>query len=90
VYKKAIGKFKRYAINIWNVDSENKTDDEIALEGIEKTKEYFSRIGSPVTLTEIGIKKEDIEKIADTTNLNRGSYVRLTKEVAIEILEGAI
>jgi len=91
VYKNGINKFKRYAINIWNVDTENKTDDEIALEGINKTKEYFSKIGAPVTLGELNIPKEDIEKIATTALVNGdGSYVKIYRKDVEEILKYAI
>lgn len=90
VYKKAIGKFKRYAIAIWNVDVTNKTDEEIALEGIEKTKEYFSKIGAPVTLREVNISKEEIEKIVEAVIITgEGSYLKPNKEDIREILISA-
>lgn len=90
VYKKAIGKFKRYAIAIWNVDVTNKTDEEIALEGIEKTKEYFSKIGAPVTLREVNISKEEIEKIVEAVIITgEGSYLKPSKEDIREILISA-
>lgn len=90
VYKKAIGKFKRYAIAIWNVDIANKTDEEIALEGINKTREYFSKIGAPVTLREVNIPKEDIEKIVENVILTgEGSYLKPTKEDVKNILFSA-
>lgn len=90
VYKKAIGKFKRYAIAIWNVDVTNKTDEEIALEGIEKTKEYFSKIGAPVTLREVNISKEEIEKIVEAVVITgEGSYLKPNKEDIREILISA-
>lgn len=90
VYKRAIGKFKRYDIAIWQVDVMNKTDEEIALEGINKTKEYFSRIGAPVTLREVNIPKEDIDKIVEAVILTgEGSYLKPTKEDVKTILTSA-
>lgn len=87
VYKRAIGKFKRYAITIWNVDVTNKTDEEIALEGIERTKQYFSKIGAPVTLREVNIEKEEIEKIVEAVIVTgEGSYLKPNKEDIREIL----
>lgn len=91
VYKKGIPRFKRYAINIWNVTTDGKTDEEIAWEGIVKTKEYFKKIGAPVSLTEVNIPKEDIDKIASQSILDEnGSYIKITKEDAKKILELAI
>jgi alcohol dehydrogenase YqhD (iron-dependent ADH family) len=44
IYKAGLPKFVRYAKNIWKVETEGKTDAEIALEGIEKTKQFFKKI----------------------------------------------
>jgi alcohol dehydrogenase YqhD (iron-dependent ADH family) len=44
VYKAGLPKFVRYAKNIRHVTVEGKTDEEIALEGIEATKQFFRKI----------------------------------------------
>lgn len=91
VYKNAPNKFKRYAINIWNIDPADKSDEEIALEGINRTREYFSKIGAPVTLKEVNVPKEDIDKIAEMFEFDgKGSYMKLYKEDVREILINAI
>lgn len=87
IYKKALVKFKRFAVNIWNIATTGKTDEEIALEGIEKTKQYFSLLGAPVSLSEASISPEDIEKIAELTVLGGGSYIKLQYEDVVEILK---
>lgn len=91
VYKNSINKFKKYAVNIWNVDTKNKTEEEIALEGINKTKEYFSEVGAPVTLSEVNIPESDIDKIVETVILTgEGSYLKIDKEDIKNILISAI
>lgn len=91
VYKNAPSKFKRYAINIWDINPEGKSDEEVALEGINRTREYFSKIGAPVTLKEVNIPKEDIDKIADMFKfMGSGSYMKLYKDNVREILINAI
>lgn len=91
VYKNSINKFKKYAVNIWNVDTKNKTEEEIALEGINKTKEYFSKVGAPVTLSEVNIPESDIDKIVETVILTgEGSYLKINKEDIKNILISAI
>lgn len=91
VYKNSINKFKKYAVNIWNVDTKNKTEEEIALEGINKTKEYFSKVGAPVTLSEVNIPESDIDKIVETVILTgEGSYLKIDKEDIKNILISAI
>lgn len=79
-YKHGLKKYVRYAKNIWNVDTEGKTDDEIALEGIRATHDYFKKIGAPVTLAEVGIDVSDADKIVSRTFLLDGGYLKCTEE----------
>lgn len=91
VYKEAIPKFKEYAICIWNVKTEGKTDEEIALEGIICTENYFRKIGAPLTLHEMNILNPDIKQIAKTTGINgEGSYKKLYQADVEEILKSVI
>ena len=46
------------------------TDEEKALETIEALEDFFREINAPTTLRELGIKEEDIERIAE--NASRG------------------
>lgn len=40
-----LNKFKRYDINVWNVNPEGKTDEQIAEEGLERMESYMKEIG---------------------------------------------
>ncbi len=79
-YKHGIEKYVRYAKNIWGVDPTGKSDDEIAMEGIRATHEYFKRIGAPVTLAEVGISTDDADKIVSRTFLLDGGYLACNEE----------
>ncbi len=55
-------KLAQYARNIWNI---NNTDDkEAAIEGIEKTREFFSSLGMPAKLSEVEIPDDKIDDMA--------------------------
>lgn len=79
-YRAGLKKYVRYAKNIWGVDGTGKTDDEIAMEGIRATHDYFKRIGAPTTLREVGIDVADADKIVSRTFLLRGGYMQCTEE----------
>lgn len=79
-YKYAPEKYVRYAVNIWGVDPAGKTDDEIAMEGIRATHDYFKQIGAPVTLAEVGISVDDADRIVSRTFLLNGGYHACTEE----------
>ena len=55
------------------------TDEEKAIETIEALEDFFKDIKSPTTLREVGIKEEDIEKIA--ANASRGETFGALKEL---------
>ncbi len=56
-----VEKFKRYAIEVWDVETNNRTDKEIALEGIERTSSFFKEIGAPTDLKYYNIDEEYID-----------------------------
>ena len=62
------------------------TDEEKALEAIESLEVFFRDINAPTTLRELGIKEEDIERIAE--NASRGeSFGVLAKLEPEDVLE---
>ena len=62
------------------------TDEEKALEAIEALENFYKDINAPTTLRELGIKEDDIEKIAE--NASRGeSFGVLAKLEPEDVLE---
>ncbi len=61
VYNDYIEKFDRFAKEVFNIDTGNPGTD--ARLGIEALKEWYKKIGQPISLTEIGAKEEYIEKL---------------------------
>ena len=82
-----IHKFKRYAINVWNVKIDGKTDREIASEGLERMKQYMKDLGLIMNVKELGVTEDMLEGIAEGTFLLDGGYKRLTKQDVIRILK---
>ncbi len=58
VYKNALPRFVRFAVNVMQVKPEG-TDEEIALKGIEAMEEFYHSIGMPINMTELGIAPTD-------------------------------
>jgi alcohol dehydrogenase YqhD (iron-dependent ADH family) len=58
-------KMKQLAIRVFGVDSSNKSDREIALEGIEKLRAYWNSIGAPNRLADYGINDERLSDMAE-------------------------
>lgn len=86
IYKDGLQKFKRYAINVWDVDPAGKSDDEIAVEGLDQMEDFMNRIGVVMHSSELGVTEDMFEGIAEATLLNTGGYKQLTKDDVVEIL----
>lgn len=65
VYNERIERFVQFAVRVWDVDPSGKTDDEIARAGIQATRDFFTKIGAPATLTEVGIGEDRLKEMAD-------------------------
>lgn len=80
-------KFKRYAINVWNVNPEGKTDEQIAKEGLDRMEEYMKEIGLVMNIRDLGVTEDMLEGIAKNTFILKGGYKVLSYEEVIGILK---
>ena len=67
VYKNHRERFVQFANRVFGVGINHYNPEETALEGIRHLREFFSRLGGPATLREIGINDESrFEKMANS------------------------
>jgi alcohol dehydrogenase YqhD (iron-dependent ADH family) len=64
VYKANVGMFVQFAVNVMGVQGSFRDQDAIALEGIDRLREFFCKIGLPSTLKELGIGEDRLEEMA--------------------------
>ena len=86
IYKDGIDKFVRFAENVWNVNTDSKTKDEIALEGIDCLEKFAKELGIPLTLRELGATEDMLPKIAKTS-YEGGGYKYMTHEDILNVLK---
>lgn len=79
-------KFKRFAVNVWNVNPVDKTDEEIADEGLAAMESWMKELGLVMNISDFGVTKDMIEGIADSTFIMEGGYKVLTHEEIVTIL----
>lgn len=87
VYRERIDRFVQFALRVWDVDPAGKSDEAIALEGIQATRNYLTRIGNPSTLREVGIGDGKFDAMAaEATRRGAiGHFKRLEREDVMEI-----
>jgi len=86
IYKYGIDKFVRFAENVWSVNTDGKTKDEIALEGIASLENFAKEIGIPLTLRRLGATEDMLPKIAETT-YEGGGYKYMTHADILNVLK---
>ena len=90
IYIYGLPKFCRFATEVWKISAEGKTEEKLALEGIEKLAEFIKEIGLPTTLRELGMKDDSqLKEIADSCFILPGGYKKLTHEEILEIFKEA-
>ena len=83
-------KFKRFAIEVWKVNPEGKTDEEIAEEGLKAMEDWMKELGLSMKISELGATKDMIDGIADATFLLEGGYKVLSRKEVVEILKESL
>lgn len=81
--------FVEYAQNVWQIKGRN--DLAVARKGIEKTREFFTNLGMPKTLRDVGVKENKLEDMAQKTVLygDVGKFKKLGKNDVLAILKNA-
>ena len=82
-----LAKFRRFAVNVWNVNPDGKTDEDIAGEGLNAMEAWMKEIGLVMNISELGVTEEMLEGIADGSFICNGGYKNLNHEEIIEILK---
>lgn len=81
-----IQKFKRFAVNVWNVNPEGKNDEQIAMEGLDRMKAWMNELGLVMSIRDLGVTDEMIPKIAKNVFIMEGGYKVLSNDEITEIL----
>ncbi len=83
-------KFKRFAINVWDVNPTGKSDEQIAQEGLKEMEKYMREIGLVMNTSKLGVTEDMLKGIADGTFIMEGGYKVLTHDDVILILKESL
>lgn len=84
-----LSKFKRFAVNVWQICPDGKSDETIAKEGLAAMEAWMKEIGVALKLGEVGATEAMIDGIADATFILKGGYKVLTKDEVKAILKAS-
>ncbi len=83
-------KFVRFAKNVWHIDPQGKSDEQIALEGLEAMRAWMQQLGVALHISELGASEDMLEGIAAATLILEGGYKVLSKEEVLAILRESL
>lgn len=87
VYKNNIDRFAQFATKVFDVSVVNKTNEEVALEGINSFITFIKDMGLPTTFAEEGLPTDNFELLAEkaTASGDIGALKKLNKNDVINI-----
>ena len=83
-------KFARYAVNVWGVNPQGKSLEEVGEEGLREMGRFMEEIGVAMHSSEVGVTEDIIPGIAKATLIMDGGYKILTTEEVEEILRASL
>ncbi|MFY9483568.1 MAG: iron-containing alcohol dehydrogenase [Tissierellaceae bacterium] len=92
VYKENPARFARFAVEVFGIAPDDKSDEELALEAIEAFENFLRDIGMPTRLKEIGVSSDRFEEMAKKCVLSGpiGQFKVLNEEDIIKIYQIAL
>ncbi|MEN1934237.1 iron-containing alcohol dehydrogenase [Paenibacillus sp. 102] len=87
-----VDRFKQFAVRVFNVEQEGKTDKEIALEGIEALRSFWISIEAPSRLADYEIGEEKIDVMAEKAMVygEFGHFKKLNKQDVVAIYRASL
>ena len=85
-----LAKFKRFAINVWGVSADGKTDEEVALEGLKAMESWMRELGLAMSISELGATEDMIEDFVGTTLILKGGYKVLDHDEIVKVLKESL
>ena len=83
-------KFKRFAVNVWGVDAADKTDEQVAQEGLAAMESWMKELGLAMNISELGATEEMVEGLADATLTMKGGYKVLGRDEIVAIFRESL
>ncbi|WP_035389237.1 iron-containing alcohol dehydrogenase [Bacillus altitudinis] len=90
-----IERFKNLMLNMFDIETEGKSDRDIALEGIDKLSAFWTSLGAPSRLADYDIGEDQLDKIADIAAKEMeyggfGNFMKLNRDDILAILKASL
>lgn len=83
-------KFARFAVNVWGVNPEGKSQTEVAEEGLKAMEAWMKKIGLVMNLTELGVTEDMLDGLVKSTAVKTGGYKVLDAKEIREVFKESL
>ena len=90
IMKYALKRFARFAHVVWEIPTEDKSDEQLATEGIDALAAWIKEIGAASEISSLGVTEDMLDGIADATIILTGGYETLNHAEIVEILRKSL
>lgn len=87
IYQDGLPKFLRFSQKVWGLPRDGRSDEALALAGIEALAGFIQDLGLPTTLRQLGVEREQLKEIADSCGISPGSYRCMTHQEILELFQ---
>ena len=87
VMRDGLHQFVRFAVNVWGVRPEGKSDEQVATEGLGCLEAWMKEIGVVMHSSELGVTEQNLQQVVDAVLILPVGYRTLTREEVMEILK---
>lgn len=85
-----LAKFRRFAVNVWDIDPAGKSDELVASEGLAAMEDWMRDLGLVMNTRDLGVTEEMLEGLADATLVMKGGYKTLSREEIMDVFHKSL
>ena len=82
-----LDKFVRFAENVWDIHDDYLSKEDLALAGLNAMEKWMKDLGLVMNLSDLGVKEDMIEGLADATLVLEGGYKVLDRNEIMHIFK---
>lgn len=83
-------KFRRFAVNVWDVDPNGKSDRAVAEEGLAALERWMRELSLVMNISDLGATPGMIEGLTDATLSMKGGYKVLSRREISEVFRESL
>lgn len=87
IYPYGLAKFVRFAMNVWNITPDGKTQEQIAEEGLSAMEAWMKELGLVMNIKELGVNEDMLEGLVDSTLIMEGGFKVLSRDEIFAIFK---